>query len=85
MFEAFDSVEFRQYCNQPDQLPDVVHLSEVLSGVLNVEQKELIIKYLRAISEADGRVSSEEEMLLSQIAGGLGLSLVSSSTKNPNE
>ena len=70
-FEDFDSVEFREYCNDPGQIPDIVKLSEALSEVLEDEHKDLVIKYLRAISAADGSVSEDEEALLQKIAAGL--------------
>lgn len=74
LFEDFDSVEFRDYCNNPEQIPDVVRLSEAMSEVLEDEQKELVVKYLRAISEADGNLSEDEEALLKRVAAGLGIS-----------
>ncbi|MCC6528933.1 MAG: M48 family metalloprotease [Pseudomonadales bacterium] len=74
LFEDFDSVEFREYCNRSEQVPDVAKLSEAMSEVLEDEHKELILKYLRAISEADGNLSADEEALLKQVAAGLGIS-----------
>ena len=43
--------------------------------VYNTDDPDLIIQYLRAISEADGNVSKEEELLLQSIASGLGITL----------
>ena len=73
LFEDFDSVEFREHCNNPAKIPDVVKLSEAMSGALEEEHKELIIKYLRAISEADGSTSDAEEALLKKVASGFGI------------
>ena len=75
LFEDFDSVEFREYCNDPEQIPDVAELSEAMREVLEDEHKDLVIQYLRAISEADGNVSKEEKLLLQNIAAGLGVTL----------
>jgi tellurite resistance protein len=75
LFEDFDSVEFREYCNDPEQIPDVAALLEAMREVLEDEHKDLVIQYLRAISEADGNVSKEEELLLQNIAAGLGITL----------
>lgn len=72
LFEDFDSVEFREYCNIPEQIPDIVNLSEALNDVLTDEHKGMVINYLRAISEADGDVSKEEELLLQRVTSGLG-------------
>jgi tellurite resistance protein len=74
LFEDFDSVEFREYCNKPEQILDVVRLSESMREVLKDEHKELVIMYLRAISEADGNLSEDEEALLRKVAVGLGIS-----------
>ena len=71
LFEDFDSVEFREYCNNADQMSDVVKLSEALGGALEDEHKDLITNYLRDIAEADGEVSKEEELLLQQISTAL--------------
>ena len=71
LFEDFDSVEFREYCNDSELIPDVVQLSESLGEVLEDEHKELIMNYLRDISEVDGNVSGDEEMLLQKISTGL--------------
>lgn len=73
LFEDFDSVEFREYCNHPEQITDVASLSKAMRDVLENEHKDLIIKYLRAISEADGNLSDDEEALLKQVAAGLGI------------
>lgn len=73
LFEDFDSVEFREYCNNSGQMPDVMKLAEAMKEVLEDEHKELIITYLRAISEADGNTSEPEETLLKQVASGLGI------------
>lgn len=75
LFQDFDSVEFREYCNSPEQLPDLTQLTEALREVLEDEHKYLIVKYLRNISEADGNMSSEEEALLNRVADGLDVSL----------
>lgn len=74
LFEDFDSVEFREYCNHPENIADVARLSETMCEVLKDEHKELILKYLRAISEADGNLSDDEEALLKKVAAGLGIS-----------
>lgn len=73
LFEDFDSVEFREYCNDSEQIRDVVELSKEMGEVLEDEHKDLVIKYLSAISEADGNVSEEEKLLLQSIASSLGV------------
>lgn len=73
LFEEFDSIEFREYCNDSDLIADVTRLSEAMAEMLQHAHKNLILQYLRAIAEADGCVSSEEEALLEKITSGLGV------------
>ena len=53
--------------------PDACELATILSDVLTDEGKTIIVKYLRAISEADEDVAPEEAELLSRIEKELGL------------
>lgn len=71
LFEDFDSVEFREYCNEPERIPDIDRLTGALHDVLSDEDKLLVLKYLKAISEADEEVSAEEVALLHKVAAGL--------------
>ncbi|MCA9421694.1 MAG: M48 family metalloprotease [Nitrospira sp.] len=73
LFKDFDSVEFRKFCHAPTQISDAVQFSKILGQTLKDEDKEAFIKYLRAISEADGHVSEDEELLLQKISTGLGM------------
>ncbi|HAU0790194.1 TPA: M48 family metalloprotease [Legionella pneumophila] len=75
LFDDFDSVEFREYCNNPDKITDVILLTEGLRELLEDEGKNLVIKYLRTISIANGNISKDEELLLEKIAAGLGVAL----------
>lgn len=71
LFEEFDATEFREYCNNLTQLPDVIKMSTVLTDILDTNQKNIIIDYLHSIAKADGEVSIEEEELLSKIKSSL--------------
>jgi Zn-dependent protease with chaperone function/tellurite resistance protein len=75
LLEDFDSVEFREVCNNLHEVPDVQALSELLANVLEDEHKSLILRYLNAIAGADGEVSPEERSLLERISATLGVSL----------
>ena len=35
LFENFHSIEFQDYCNEPERITDVAKLSEALSNVLD--------------------------------------------------
>ncbi len=67
LFEEFDATEFREYCNNPNRLLDILRMSAVLADILDADQKNIIIDYLHSIAKADGEVSIEEEELLSKI------------------
>jgi Zn-dependent protease with chaperone function/tellurite resistance protein len=71
IFDGFDSVDFRAYCENHNELPSPKSLAEVLKDVLNDNEKKIILDYLRAISEADGDVDPDEEALLKEVSQGL--------------
>ncbi len=73
MFEDFDPVEFRYYCNNPTEIPDHIELSKAMNEPLDPDDKVMIMRYLQEISKADGEVSQEEIDLMIPIAQGLGL------------
>jgi tellurite resistance protein len=75
LLEDFDSVDFREVCNNLHEVPDVTALSELLASVLEDEHKSLILRYLNAIAAADGQVSPEERSLLERVSATLGVSL----------
>jgi|TARA_Y100000310_G_scaffold341149_3_gene439365 uncharacterized tellurite resistance protein B-like protein len=68
LFGEFDSAEFRGYCVNPGQVADIELLAKALGAVLADEDKVLIMNYLHAISEADGDVCREEELLLQKVS-----------------
>ena len=73
LFEDFDSVVFREVCNNLGDIPDLQTLSELLGNVLDEEPKPLILRYLKAIAEADGEIASEERDVLEQLSETLGI------------
>ncbi len=72
LFDGFDPVDFRAYCENHKELPSPKSLAEILKEILDDKEKQIILDYLRAISEADGNVDPDEEALLKEIAQGLG-------------
>jgi Zn-dependent protease with chaperone function/uncharacterized tellurite resistance protein B-like protein len=68
LFEDYDPVEFREYINHPENIPDIDDLTQIIGDVLPEEEKILILKYLKAISEVDKDVDEREAALLSKIA-----------------
>lgn len=73
LFDDFDTVEFREYCDHHEDLPEADEVVEILNDVLSSEQKEEIFNYLSAITEADSDLSIEEATLLRKVASGFGL------------
>jgi len=57
LIKGFDSELFLEVCNNPDRLPDIKKLAEAACEELEEEQRELIIGYLRDISEVIDRSS----------------------------
>ncbi len=68
LFQDFDPVDFRERCNNPDDIPDVEKLTELIGAMVNEEGKPLILRYLKAISESDQDVDEREVALLQRIA-----------------
>ena len=73
LFEDFDPVDFRELCSNLDDVPDIQALAELLANVLEDEHKSLIVRYLKAVAEADGEMSTEEARLLDRISAALGV------------
>ena len=64
--ENFDYIDFREYCNYPDTLPEVEKLIEA-SREVPIDGRKAIIDFLTRISTADGDLSSPEAALLSRL------------------
>ena len=54
LFKDFDPTDFREICHHPEDLPDVLALSEVLGGVLDQQARVAVWDYVRAIAWGDG-------------------------------
>ena len=65
--EEFDAVDFRRFCNNPNEIPDVEEVIEVINEALDEDSKMLIYKYLEAILESDEDVDKNESTLLAQV------------------
>jgi uncharacterized tellurite resistance protein B-like protein len=72
LFSEFDSVSFRAICKKHKDLPDVVGLAEAIGPTLEDKGRQLLLKYLRAIAEADGTISKDEQDLLNKIEEAFG-------------
>ena len=77
--EEFDSADFRQICNHPNDMPEVGKVIEIVNDALEEDGKILILRYLKAISEADEGVDKNEADLLAQVAEGWGIDLANCS------
>ena len=68
--EVFDSVDFRRFCNNPNEIGDIGEIIALVDEALEEDGKMLILQYLKAISESDEDVDSSETELMSQVADG---------------
>jgi Zn-dependent protease with chaperone function/uncharacterized tellurite resistance protein B-like protein len=66
----FDPIDFRRLCNNPDDIPELEMIIELMDEVLDDKGKVLILRYLKAISESDNDVSETETNLLKQVMNG---------------
>ena len=64
MFQDFDSVEFRERCNNLAELPPFREVVDILSAPLDDDHKLRTYKYLKEIALADNDLADEEEQLL---------------------
>ena len=68
LIDGFDSVDFRDVCNRPDDMPDVKNVAEIVEDALTAEGKTAILGYLKAIAESGDDVHENEAALISRIA-----------------
>ena len=64
LFPSFDPVEFRSSCNNLDDLPAFTDVVDVLTPMLNHQQKDAIYGYLKDIALADDDLADDERKLL---------------------
>lgn len=67
LLSDFDPIEFREACRNAFNGPDIEGAAEFLGRALAVEDKPLILGYLRAIAAADGKQSLDEQELLERV------------------
>ena len=73
MFANFDKVEFREHCNNFEDIPKFSDVVAVLGSVLTDENKAQIYDYLKQIALADEDLAIEEEHLLTLVKKEWGL------------
>ena len=67
LFDGFDSVEFRNYCDDLDSLPEINNVVDLLGPSLNEADKNNIYEYLNNIANADNDLANEEKEILSLV------------------
>jgi uncharacterized tellurite resistance protein B-like protein len=75
LFGDFDPIDFRQICKQSNDSGDVTKIAEVVGEALEEDGKTLLLKYLRAIIDADGDEDASEIQLIVKIADSWGVEL----------
>ena len=64
MFDGFDNVEFREHCNNLEDIPKFRDIVKILGDSLKEEHKVTIYDYLKQIAMADDDLAEEEKELL---------------------
>lgn len=72
-FADFDPVDFRDCCNNPEDLPDAEKIADYLNDILTDDQKQSVLRYLNEIAAADGEVADEEFDLLCRVADAMAM------------
>ena len=65
---AFDGTSFREYCRNPEDIPEIQKLVEYGNSVLNTGGATRLIEILKSIAEADGVLDPEEKALLDHLS-----------------
>ena len=71
----FSVDDFRALVRDHKQLPDAMHLANLLSQAVAPEGCEVVCRYLLAIAAADGSIDDKEAALLTQIMMKLGVDM----------
>ena len=67
MVSHFNSLEFREACLDPENLPDVEELSKLVKDVFSTDNIHELTNFLKNIAEADGNISEEEQNFISAL------------------
>ena len=62
----FDKTDFRAYCNNLDDIPDIFEVAKELI-YLDKEQKKMIYSFLEKIANADADLAEEELIILNKL------------------
>jgi len=67
LLEKFDKTDFRAYCNNLDDIPNILDVAKDLNSSLDQETKNTLLSFLEAIANADGDLAQEELNILNEI------------------
>ena len=73
LVKDFDTIEFREFCLDPETLPKLNELLDASSGLLS-QEKQTMYDYLKDIADSDGNISNKEQQLLKRVSEILGVS-----------
>ena len=68
LFENFDSVDFRAYCNNYDDIPHFDDVVDTFGESLPESQKKTLYDYLHKIAISDDDFAEEEQQLLNDLS-----------------
>ena len=68
LFENFDSVDFRAFCNNFDEIPHFDEVVDIFGKSLDSDQKKIIYDYLKKIALSDDDFDETEQKLLENLS-----------------
>ena len=68
LFENFDSVDFRAFCNNFDEIPHFEKVVDIFGKSLDSDQKKIIYDYLKKIALSDDDFDETEQKLLENLS-----------------
>lgn len=75
MLPGFSTLIFETLLDGIDEVPSATQLASTMKGMLSLEDKQTIMKYLTSLAAADGIVVGDEKRELQAVARGLGVDM----------
>lgn len=73
LFPGFEATDFRQAYSYAAEIPDLERLAEDLNELIDADQKQSVIGFLKRVAEADGEMSLGEQIYIEAVAEELGI------------
>lgn len=73
LFPDFEATDFRQAISYAADIPDLEILAEDLNELMDGDQKQTVISYLKRVAESDGPMNLGEQVYIEAVAEELGV------------